>query len=224
MNDVQTSAALPGHGPDLDDPTVEICDLPAPSALAMHLARLEQEDARVKRHRRFEAGLSLSGTCAILLGLAVFVGPDKVESGLIDREATAMGGVPLKTSTVLPLTGLVKKQSTVSGQTTQVAQRALTGGSSAARRECMTQVESAVLFHRLAKDAASQGAYNVAVNREIKRLLERHPIGSGRTLDLIGMRSWEGRSQPAAPSTWWTTQYQRCELIRSQGERYVVHL
>ena len=96
------------------------------------------------------------------------------------------------------------------------------GYGSAARRDCMAQVESAVLFALVAKGATSRGAYNVTVNREIKRLLAQHTVREPRTLDLIAAQTWAERSRVSASPRWWAVQYRQCEQHHLQGAQYLV--
>ena len=92
---------------------------------------------------------------------------------------------------------------------------------SAARRECMAQIESAHLFRQLASQASDQSKYSRAASAQINRMTKARPVGP-RTLSRIAERMWEQRSAPDRGAAWWSTQFSRCEQARMGGSWYVV--
>jgi hypothetical protein len=92
---------------------------------------------------------------------------------------------------------------------------------SAARRECMAQIESARLFLQLAHQSDNEAAYSLATEEQIARTLKTRPVGP-RTLARIAERMWERRSSPEREPSWWSQQFTRCEQARSSGSWYVV--
>jgi hypothetical protein len=92
---------------------------------------------------------------------------------------------------------------------------------SAARRECMAQLETARLFLQIARQAPDPADYTLATETEIERILKERPVGP-RTLARIAERMWERRSEPEREPNWWSAQYARCEAARSSGTWYVV--
>jgi hypothetical protein len=92
---------------------------------------------------------------------------------------------------------------------------------SAARRECMAQIETARLFLQFARDAVDEQQYGRATSEHIARSLASRPVGP-RTLARIAERMWERRAEPDRDPAWWSGQYSRCEQVRSGGSWYVV--
>lgn len=92
---------------------------------------------------------------------------------------------------------------------------------SAARRECMAQIEAANLFLRFAREAADEESYGAATAPQIERLLAEKPVGP-RTLSRIAERMWTLRDAPDRDAGWWSGQYARCEESRLAGAWYVV--
>jgi hypothetical protein len=92
---------------------------------------------------------------------------------------------------------------------------------SAARRECMAQIESARLFLQIAREAPDESAYSRSTSEQIARMLETRPVGP-RTLARIAERMWALRESPERESAWWSGQFARCETARSSGSWYVV--
>ena len=92
---------------------------------------------------------------------------------------------------------------------------------SAARRECMAQIESARLFLQLARQSDDAAQYSSATELQIARMLNHRPVGP-RTLGRIAERMWEQRASPERNASWWSTQFARCEAARSGGSWYVV--
>jgi hypothetical protein len=92
---------------------------------------------------------------------------------------------------------------------------------SAARRECMAQIETARLFLQIARQAPDPADYTLATETQIERILKERPVGP-RTLARIAERMWERRDEPEREPNWWSAQYARCEATRSSGTWYVV--
>lgn len=92
---------------------------------------------------------------------------------------------------------------------------------SAARRECMAQIESAHLFLQSARQSTTQEQYDQATQAQIARMLTVKPVGP-RTLNRIAERMWEAREAQQRSSAWWASQFSRCEAARSSGSWYVV--
>jgi hypothetical protein len=92
---------------------------------------------------------------------------------------------------------------------------------SAARRECMAQLETARLFLQIAREAPDPADYTLATEAQMERILKERPVGP-RTLARIAERMWERRGEPEREPNWWATQYARCEAARSSGTWYVV--
>lgn len=92
---------------------------------------------------------------------------------------------------------------------------------SAARRECMAQIESARLFQQIARQSADHDGYAAAAGAQIERMLKARPVGP-RTLSRIADRMWEGRADPERGASWWAGQFSRCEQARIAGSWYVV--
>jgi len=92
---------------------------------------------------------------------------------------------------------------------------------SAARRECMAQIESARLFQQIARQASDREGYAAATAAQIERMLKARPVGP-RTLSRIADRMWDARGVPERGAAWWSLQYSRCEEARISGTWYVV--
>ena len=92
---------------------------------------------------------------------------------------------------------------------------------SAARRECMAQIESAHLFLQLARQAGDESQYALATQEQIARMLKDRPVGP-KTLARIAERMWATRAAPERDAAWWASQFSRCEAARSGGSWYVV--
>lgn len=92
---------------------------------------------------------------------------------------------------------------------------------SAARRECMAQIESARLFLQLARQADNEAGYSLATEPQIDRMLQARPVGP-RTLARIAERMWQQRDAPERSAEWWSSQFTRCEEARTSGNWYVV--
>jgi hypothetical protein len=92
---------------------------------------------------------------------------------------------------------------------------------SAARRECMAQIESARLFLQLARQADNEAGYSLATEPQIDRMLQARPVGP-RTLARIAERMWQQRDAPERSAEWWSSQFRRCEEARTSGSWYVV--
>ena len=94
-------------------------------------------------------------------------------------------------------------------------------GGSAARRECMAQIEAARLFLQLARQSESRTGYVIASESQISRFLKEKPVGP-RTLEHIAERMWNARGEPDRAGAWWAAQFSKCESTRRGGAHYIV--
>ncbi len=91
---------------------------------------------------------------------------------------------------------------------------------SAARRECMAQIESAHLFLQFARQSATPEQYAHATQAQIAQMLKAKPVGP-RTLNRIAERMWDARQAEQRNAAWWASPV---HPLRSREEqRVVVH-
>jgi len=225
------------HQDGLEDPTVDLDELRRPNYVSAHLARAAADDIESLRiSHRVRASVSLMSAAAMVMAISWYgtsenppsqpsQGPGATSPHFASTTVAAASGLPAPAVAV----AVEHEPASANSQTDPlpvmaqpIAASHLPAFGSAARRDCMAQVESAVLFQLMARDAKTRGAYNVAVNREIKRLLGRHAVREPRTLDLIAAQVWAERSRISASPAWWTAQYRRCEERGLQGAQYLV--
>jgi hypothetical protein len=92
---------------------------------------------------------------------------------------------------------------------------------SAARKECMAQVEAARLFLAVARESSSRGDYEVRIRDELERFKRERPVGP-RTLTLISTAMWTRRGAADPGAGVWSREYSQCESTRNSGRYYVV--
>ena len=211
----------------LEDPTVDLNDVRPPNSVSVQLARAAADAGAARVSRRMRAMLSLVGAGVMAVAVTWHGAAEAPPVDLPVQSASLVA--PLAAPAVaaqvaVPATPVSSPAAPeqIAAVARPVSRAAQPGYGSRARRDCMAQVESAVLFQLMAKGAASRGAYNVAVNREIKRLAARHAVREPRMFDLIAAEIWAAKSQLSASRTWWTMQYQRCERSSLQGAQYLV--
>ncbi|HEV7631727.1 MAG TPA: hypothetical protein VGO41_01980 [Steroidobacteraceae bacterium] len=222
------------HQGGLEDPTVDLDELRRPNYVSAQLARAAEDHIESLRiSHRVRASMSLVGAAIIVMAISWYGTSENPTSQPSQAPGVALPhfaptGVAVASGVPTPAVAVHEPASAnmqtdpqpVTAQRNVAAPLAVFG--SAARRDCMAQVESAVLFQLMARDAKNRGTYNVAVNREIKRLLGRHAVREPRTLDLIAAQVWAERSRLSASPAWWTAQYRRCEERGLQGAQYLV--
>jgi len=216
---------------DDDDRTIEL-DPPKPAALP----RVEPPPLQTIPPPRLRSPLALGvvSTALFIVATLFWIGDDGRHDGLASNAEARELPTPsssgdsvtspttVETATDAPepaALAIPELPAADTGGTTASGTNAL--APSAARRECMAQIESANLFLQIARQSADQTEYALATQGHITRMLKSRPVGP-RTLGRIAERMWDLREAPERGSAWWASQFTRCEAARSGGSWYVV--
>lgn len=219
---------------DDDDPTLELDAIPAASA-----AGPAPRENRPSPRLRSPLVPGIVSTALFVVATLFWLGADAPREGLggaVARELPAPAS-PIASAGAAEVATVAAEPVAAPGSAAieppveaQPPQESTAGGSalpenavapSAARRECMAQIETAHLFLQFARQSATREDYARTTQTEIGRMLGSKPVGP-RTLNRIADRMWEAREAEQRNPAWWATQFTRCEAARSSGSWYVV--